>query len=377
MKNRIYSIDSLRAIAIFFVAIAHVQPFLGFETYGNYVYFALDTIGQFDVPFFFVTSGYFLAKKLNPDNAKSYSINSVQKLASMYLFGILVTLAATIGIALIHGQSTTDALVTRLLEGLSPIELLYYGDSIAVPLWFLTALIFSICFISLFVAFEKTRYLFPIAAAAHVLGLLSQNYPMIAELPFPTRDALFFGFFYVTLGFQIRSADWTPDENRSRVYLGAFSVLLVIQLLEQYAIGYLIQDLTLSQEIYTTEYTISTVFLVFALFTYALSNPNLGKGTVLPDLGEYAVGIYLIHVPVFHTLEALNSVVKTAVGIDFTTTILWHLFMIPLVYVLSLAIYLLAAKVGIIEIGGSHIPRLNRIRAQLGPSKPDADPKAD
>ena len=377
MEKRIYSIDSLRAIAVFFVVIAHVHPFLGFGAYGNYVYFVVDTVGQFDVPFFFVASGYFLAKKANPEDVKAYVSGSVQKLSSIYLFGILLSLSATAGVALIRGQSATDALGARLLEGLSPIGLLYYGTSIAVPLWFLTALIFSICFVSLFVAFEKTRYLFPVAATAHVLGLIGMNYPMIIELPFLTRDALFFGFFYVALGFQIRSADWTPDRDRSRVYLGAFAALLAVQFLEQYAIGYIIRDHTLSQAVYTTEYTVSTAFLVFALFAYALSNPDWGKGTVLPSLGRHAVGVYLVHVPVFRTIEAVNGVLRATSGIDVTTTVLWQLAVTPLVYALSLAVYLLAAKAGVVEIGGSHIPRLSRIRARLGPPDSNPTPEAD
>ena len=78
MGERIHSIDSLRAIAVFFVVIAHVQPFAGFGSHGNYIYFVFDTIGQFDVPFFFVTSGYFLKSKLDSGERTSGDYEWIQ-----------------------------------------------------------------------------------------------------------------------------------------------------------------------------------------------------------------------------------------------------------------------------------------------------------
>lgn len=377
MSTRIYSIDSLRAIAIFFVVIAHVTPFLGFDTYGTFVYFVLDTIGQFDVPFFFVASGYFFAKKVDHSNVMTYSKYSARKLSSLYLFGILFALAASAGVALIHDQNILNTLLTQLFEDNSLIKMLYYGDSIAIHLWFLTGLLFSICFISLFVAFEKGRYVLPVATIAHVLGILSLNYPMIVDLPYQTQDALFFGFFYVALGYHIRSADWTVDENHSQLYLGAVCVFLVIQLLEQYAIYYHIHGLTFGRDIYWTEFTVSTVPLVFVLFAYALSKPDLGKGTILPDLGEYAVGVYLVHLPVYNVILALKDVVTPIIGVDLTTTVLWHLLITPFVYTLSLAVYILMAKMGIIEIGGSHIPWLSYIRTRLQTVRTDTEVTAD
>jgi surface polysaccharide O-acyltransferase-like enzyme len=366
MRERIHSIDTLRAIAIFFVVIGHVQPFRGFGTYGNYVYFALDTIGQFDVPFFFVTSGYFLAKTVNADNVASTVRGVARKLGSIYLFGRLISVTAAIGLALFLGTSVTN--VFTRLGNFSPADLLYYGNAMAAPLWFLTALFFSIVFVACFVKFGKTRYLLLVAALVHVVGLVGTNYQMLVDVPFRTRDALFFGFFYVALGYQISSVDWRPDTDRSHLYLGAVCFFLGVQFVEQYAIGYILRNNVLAQEIYMTEYTISTALLVLAVFVYALSNPGWGKETILPKIGRHALGIYLIHVPVMRTLRAMNRVWGPAVGVDLTSTLLWQLAVTPLVYVLSLAIYLFLAKMDVIELEGSHIPWLHRIRSHLGSS---------
>lgn len=369
MSERIYSIDTLRSIAIFCVVITHTSPFLGYGNYGNYINFVIDTIGQFAVPFFFMTSGYFLAKTLTPDTALSSLQRTIPKLGSMYLFGILcffpVLVVQNVGDSLIHGGDVTSAVISRIADGLSPIGFLYYGDSFAEPLWFLTALIFSLCIISLFAAYKKENYLLPTAAVFHFVALLTENYPTILDLPIQIRDALFFGLFYVALGYHLRSANWSPNGDRGRMYLAAFTALLVAQLLEQYVIGYIVREHTLSQEIFKTQTTIVTVFLVLTLFVYVLSNPKLGKGTVLPRVGEYAGGIYLVHYPVYRVLELINELLVATVGVDLTTSFLWHISIAPLVFVISLTIYIFTARIGLIDPNGIHLPRLSRIRDRV------------
>ena len=348
---------------MFFIVIGHVQPFRGFGGYGNYVYFALDTIGQFDVPFFFVTSGYFLATTIEPGNVTSTVRGIGQKLGSIYVFGRLVSITAMLGLAVFVGASVTS--VVTWLGAFSLLDIVYYGHAMAAPLWFLTALFFAIVFVAGFVAIGATRYLLPVAALVHLVGLVGTNYGMLTTVPVPTRDALFFGFFYVALGYTIRSVDWAPETAHSHRYLAGIGLALAIQFLEQYAIGYVLRDNVLGQTIFMTEYTIATVLLVLAVFGFALSNPQWARDTILPWVGRHALGIYLIHVPVMRGLRAMNRVWGPAIGVDVTTSFLWQLLFAPLVYVLSLSIYLALAKVEIIDPNGSHIPGLSRLRTHL------------
>ena len=370
MVKRIHSIDALRAIAVLFVAVAHAHPFEGLGTYGNTVFFVLDTIGQFDVPFFFAASGYFLATKIDPGTIRSYLIGVFRKLGSLYLFGGLLFLPAwavlTLTSATIAGRNGSHALVDGLFARFSPLSVIYYGTALGYHLWFLTALAFSIGFVALFVVFERTRYLLPVATVFYAVGVVGQNYPMLFDVPVSTRDALFFGFFYVALGFTLRTSDWTPDRDRSRYYLGAFALLVVVQLLEQYVVGYVLRDATLAGGAYVTEYTATTALLVFALFVWALSAPDWGRGTVLPDLGEYAVGVYLVHVPVVMAFRGGAELLAVTTGFDPASTIAYHLLVTPVVYAVVLGVYLLADRVGVIDIGGSHVPRWSRIRARIG-----------
>ena len=63
MAKRIYSIDTMRIIAMVFVVLIHTEPFEGMGRYGNLANFLIDSSARFAVPFFFLTSGYFFAYK--------------------------------------------------------------------------------------------------------------------------------------------------------------------------------------------------------------------------------------------------------------------------------------------------------------------------
>jgi surface polysaccharide O-acyltransferase-like enzyme len=370
MSDRIHSIDTLRAVAIGFVVVAHAGPFKGYGQYGNHVFFVLDTVGQFDVPFFFAVSGFFLATKISPDNALNTVVSSAKKLATLYGFGIMVyapvLFLGVAGLAKLEGRSVQEALVAKVFQSVDPIHLLYYGDAFAEHLWFLTSLIFSFVLVGVFVVSKKESYLLPAAALLHLTGILDQNFPLLFDVPAPTRDAVFFGFFYVVLGYKLQTIDWRPDTDRSTLYLALVLVLVIVQLLEQYILGYVLRDATLAQEVVTTPYTVSTTLFVAAVLVYALSAPDLGKKTLLPTVGTYAVGVYLIHFPIDRLTEAIDGLMYALAGIDLSTMLWWHVLLVPGIYAISLATYLALDRVGVIDIGESHVPRMNRIRRRLG-----------
>ncbi len=377
MSNRLYSIDSLRAVAIIFVVIAHVTPFLGVGSYGTTVFFLLDTIGQFDVPFFFVASGYFFASRVSPDTVRAYAKYSVRKLCSLYSFGIIFALFVTALLALVHGQSVTNAVVAQSIGQSSFIELFYYGDSIAIHLWFLMGLLYSLCFVSAFVAIGKERYVLGVATLIHAVGIISRNYPMVFDIGLQTQDALFFGFFYVALGFHIQNSNYSPSGAARRRYLGGICFFLLLQIVEQYLIAYHANGLVFGQEIYYTEFTMSTAPLVFFIFAYALATPELGKGTTLPWLGTHAGGVFLVHLPVYHVVQAAQNGLTPIIGFDLASTVLYQLLIVPVVYALSLVVYLGLVHGRVIDPDGSHIPFVALLRSRVPSSGSSGEITAD
>lgn len=359
MGERVYSIDAMRIIAVAFVILIHTDSFQGLGASGNMLNFGVKTTARFAVPFFFVTAGYFFALKTERRNPTNYVSKRVGKLASLYVFGLVLTtptqLAGDLILAVLRGQAVSATATDNFVAFLDPVDLLYYGTSVSEILWFLPALLFSFLLVYLFVVVGKPGYVLPVALVLHVVGLLGTNYTLFVDVPFEVRDALFFGFFYTSLGYVIRSRDWVPTEGDSRHLLGLTGCFVVLQLVEFYALGYPMQGEPFGSYVYAPSYGVSTVFLTLSLFLFLLSRPTLGVNTPLPSWGKYAVGIYVTHPAVFAIFRGVRDALESA-GYAVDSTLLWHLVFTPATLFGALAVYLLAHRLRVIEIGGSHLP---------------------
>ncbi|MDL5363801.1 acyltransferase [Halalkalicoccus sp. NIPERK01] len=357
----------MRLLAMAFIVSIHTDPFRGLGVYGNTLNFVIDSTARFAVPFFFVTSGYFFALKVGSRDPTTYFIKRATTITSLYIFGLLLAFPVFLTGTAVRAGDTNEAILHSSLlkigEFISPVGLLYYGNSVSEILWFLPALLFSLGFICLAILSNSTKYLLPVSAGLHVIGLLGTSYTMVVDIPFPTRDALFFGFFYTSLGYWIASSDWQPDSEHSSFYLGATILFSILHIGERYVLGYVLTGETLAQGVYTASYTISTVFLTISLFLLLLSRPHLGRSTSVPSWGKYAVGIYVVHPAVLYVLERTDGPLRQ-IDIEATNTILWHLLLTPTTFFGALFVYLAAHKAGLIEIDGDHLPRLDRIRKQ-------------
>ncbi|WP_126664651.1 acyltransferase family protein [Haloterrigena salifodinae] len=364
MSDRIYSIDAMRIIAMAFIITIHTDPFRGVGARGDILNFVIDSSARFAVPFFFVTSGYFFARKIAHCDPVEYFAERVATISSIYVFGLLLSapvfLAGWVVRAGIENRDIASTVVLKLTEFVSPLALLYYGNSVSEILWFLPALLFSLAIICLFVVFDATKYLVPISLGLHVVGLLGSSYTMFMDVPFEVRDALFFGFFYTSLGYALHSSEWRPSADRSALFLGATVLFGALHLGERYVLGYVVTDETLGHGVYTSSYTIATALVTLSLFLFLLSRPTLGARTPLPDWGKYAVGVYVAHPAVLFALETTADVLE-GMGYEIQTTLLWHFALTPATFFGALVVYIGAHRVGAIEIGGSHLPSVRSI----------------
>ncbi|MFD1562752.1 acyltransferase family protein [Haloarchaeobius amylolyticus] len=359
MTDRIHSIDAMRTIAIVFVVLVHTDPFQGVNTYGNMINFGTKTVSRFAVPFFFIASGYFFALKTAHRDPTTYLAERIVKLTSLYLFGLMLVVPMFFGEDLAQaefaGQSLRATAVSSVVEFLDPVELLYYGTSVSEILWFLPALLFSLFFVYFVTVLGRPTYVLPVALCFHLIGLLDGTYTMFVDIPFETRDALFFGFFYTSVGYTIRKRSWTPSTDKAWLLLGFVGLFIVLQFAEFYVLGYPLRDEPFGSYVYAPSYGISTALLSVSLFLFLLSRPTLFTDTPLPTLGIYAVGIYVTHPMVFALLRAFRETLES-MGYAIDSLVVWHLSFTPATILGALAVYLLAHKFRIIEIGGSHLP---------------------
>ena len=67
-KESYNSIDIMRVICAIMVVVIHIPPFGSIERFDTINYYLQQYVSRVAVPFFFITSGFFLAKKNSLDN---------------------------------------------------------------------------------------------------------------------------------------------------------------------------------------------------------------------------------------------------------------------------------------------------------------------
>ncbi|WP_136716894.1 acyltransferase family protein [Halorientalis salina] len=365
MAERIYSVDAMRIVAMVPIVLIHTDPFQGYSLYGNMFNFATKTTARFAVPFFFLTAGYFFALKTTSRDPTRYFVARAKRITSLYVFGLALAAPVFFIGALVRarlsGRNVVDSALGTLAGFLSPVELLYYGTSVSEILWFLPALLFSFAFVYAFVRTNRTALLLPAALCLHAVGLLGASYTMFVDVPFEIRDALFFGVFYTSLGYTVYARDWRPTAEASGRYLVLTVCFALAQLGELSLLGYVVPGEPFGQSVYAPSYAITTALLSLSLFLFLLSRPDLGSSTRLPRWGKYAVGIYVTHPAVLYVLQGVHDAL-TAAGYAVGETVAWHLALTPATFFGALAVYLTAHELGIIDIDGSHVPRVPRLR---------------
>lgn len=193
-------IDIMKFLMAFCVVCIHIGTLYQYS-YSKVVLFTIHSA----VPFFFVTSGFFLWEKFRASNfASSILIDYTKKVLIMYTFWIVVYLPLSIGI-IIHGPDQLVLLKRAILVGEIPFSW---------PLWYLHALVVSVFIIWCFVKWRAhLSVIWLIGLGLMALGfainkadvnLLSP--PLQAAIEWyndvfmTTRNGIFLGLGYVTTG---------------------------------------------------------------------------------------------------------------------------------------------------------------------------------
>ncbi|MBI0579602.1 acyltransferase [Neobacillus cucumis] len=286
--ERNYAIDFIKFFAIAAVVVIHTFP-----SDHELGYFILDNFSRFAVPFFFAASGYLFGLKVinNPKSAKyfkKYIIKILKIYFSWLLFYILYDIFQ---IYIDKGNHSHE--LEKYIENLTPLNLLYYGEGTSgYQLWFVISLAWSIALLYLFYRLKKIRILLILSLCLNIVGLFGQGYSQFLEIPIDsTRDALFIGLFYTTIGFWFASA--SPFQQSKKVeiktYLFFFFLFFALQLSE----GYWLEKVLSAKH---GEYFFSTILLTVFLFLFTIKNQQVGKGMLITKIGGNALGIYTIHV---------------------------------------------------------------------------------
>jgi surface polysaccharide O-acyltransferase-like enzyme len=327
--ERIYSIDFIKCFAIFAVVVLHIFPLDGFTGY-----FIIDNIARFAVPFFFAASGYFFAQKMIQKEASiAYLKRYVIKLSKLYFVWLIFYTFYDVFLIILKETKVKESLI-KYFDQFTLLNLFYYGKGTSgYQLWFLTALIWSAIIVYFFCRIGKVNLLFAVSLILNVIGLFGQAYTMFFEMPINnTRDALFFGLFYTTLGvvFAVNTKFKKLRKISGITYLGLAMICTLIQVME----GYLLDKVLNGSH---GEYFLSTILVTAFLFFFALNNKHVGKGLWITKVGGNALGIYIIHV---FFLDLINNVLAYAdLKQVLSENLIWNVFYTLFIFTISYYTY--------------------------------------
>lgn len=220
-NNKIHyeNIDILKYMCAILIVVLHLRPFQNFSDELDLAF--NNIITRICVPMFFLITGYFVAKKEkdNPNYIKNY----IKKTIPLYLVWSAIYIPVIVGYALLNISTINNYLssITIPLYFLIPliiiiipivliIALIYTG--VYYHLWYFPALICSLIVLS---KWKKKFNIKILLALSFVLLLFGATETYYGSLPFniqrllsyyyniffTTRNFLFFGLFYVVLGY--------------------------------------------------------------------------------------------------------------------------------------------------------------------------------
>jgi len=242
---------------------------------GSYIRLA----GRWAVPFFFITTGYFMGKKIGANNTLSFT--TIQKnfvnLISIFLVASAIYFAWT--------------WATSSLWFFNEISLVFWGGYW--HLWFISSMIFGYLVIWYFYAVDQAKWLPVLSIVILVIALFSDSYDIVfdtvvnyEQLP---RMLLAIPFMYI--GIYIANRKTKPNQ------LSVWVVVLVIGFLLQYLemlFLYKRYDLTMHGH----QLLIGTSITSVAMFMLSLLiSTKKTKGAIYGK--KYSLFIYLYHLIAF------------------------------------------------------------------------------
>lgn len=275
-KQSIASLYWLKGICAFLVVCCHA-PLFG--DWGQ----VLVPLRSAAVPFFILITAYFL---YHEDTEKLYQRlrGSLRKLVPIAL---ICNLVYYLWVFPNHGNTLTSWDKVW--------DLLLYGTTLMLPLWYLTALIWALLFfmLCLRIALRRKTSAIPLYYALLPLLLLpamaipyEEFTHKLLGFSYSPFNALCYGLPYLSLGFLIKHHEpWLSRRMSLGAYLSIVAVFLLEALLVSYCAG----------EVVDGPY-ITTPLFAMATFVYLLRHPSWGQDSWWELVGRrYSGNIYYWH----------------------------------------------------------------------------------
>ena len=273
-------IDLFRLVAAILIITIHTSPLASFTATGDFILTRI--LARVAVPFFFMTSGFFLISRYSRDNKKRKKF--VKKTAYIYVLAILIYIPVNI----YNGYFNCGSLIPNILKDL-------FFDGTIYHLWYLPASIFGAGIAWYLVKRLDYKKAMLASSALYLIGLFGDSYYGIAEkipglnsfYPFVfqvsdyTRNGIFFAPAFFVLGGL--TADM-PHKNSLRKSGLGFGISLTFLLAEALLLHYL--DLQRHDSMYI--FLLPCMYFLFHVILHL-------QGKRLVWIRTLSLCIYIIH----------------------------------------------------------------------------------
>ena len=321
MENRNDSLDFLKFLCIISVVCIHTNPFWGFGNIGMII----KSICRVSVPLFFMCNGYLFYTKYNKNYYKKYWIKILKIFICWSLFYILLSLSL-ISLANILNSRSVLFGYKEYFNKFSIANIYYCQEVMPYHLWYLVALIISIPVMHLILKYKMLNKALIISLILNLVGIILCNFGFVSfEI---TRDAIFLGIFYCTLGMFINDKEKYIRTVLSKISNTTYSIVII------FLFAITILESIIYKNMFNTlgTYYFSTVPLGFMIFCIVILNKNIGKDTLINKVGKNSLGIYVVHVVFINVID----IVLYKFSIDkITNTVIWQVLYTPIIILLS------------------------------------------
>jgi len=285
-------IDRVKYLVSFLVLIIHFRPFSDFNQIIDFS--SAQIVSRIAVPFFFISAGYFIGVN---GLEKNVVIKSIKKNFKLYIVWTILYLPISI---IVFMPQYPNILLNFTVLGV------YFH------LWFIPALIFSLIVLYFLSKFLKPLTITIIAFLFYIIGVFGDAYHGVLQSGWfldgmnqylkiftTTRNGLFFGLLFVSLGYLIQKSEIYTRINVTISWFG-FIISYLLMFVEM---GLLMT--------YTIPFEYNMYFSIipttFFLFNLCLKYPSSEKSI---DLRNKATLIYFSHFIVYFIVYGLITLLK-------------------------------------------------------------------
>ncbi|MDR3632827.1 MAG: acyltransferase [Isosphaeraceae bacterium] len=319
--DRLSGLDTMRVLAVCAVIAIHFPPVdLVPLPWGLPPLGVLIAAGcRFAVPFFFISSGFFLGRRYRDGRlGLGYVARRAGLLYLLYAIWTVVYCLIperwdlvlrsyppwkVVGLSLgdVWSHARRDPLWAAL-KGPAP------------HLWFLSALSCETLFVWWLARYRRPRLLVAVGVVFYVVVLLLWPYRQLLGLAGPApaeRIRPLVAPLFVGIGFCLGSrVDWIPRRTTSCLLLLAGATLNLVELAVLYG-----------WDESTSDYAVFTPLYGLGAFLFAWTFHDFGASTHLPIVGRYVLGIYALHVLIGGFARGLLAGIHLA-GLHIVVTVL-------------------------------------------------------